>query len=95
MVRPAGISPSSSGGQEAVEIQVDPAVESLRRLSLGTSRARWQGRTRRLRGVGSEFESLRDYRPDDDSRWIDWKATARRRRLTSREYQVEIGRAHV
>jgi uncharacterized protein (DUF58 family) len=45
--------------------------------------------TRRLRGVGSEFESLRDYRPDDDSRWIDWKASARRRKMTSREYQVD------
>jgi uncharacterized protein (DUF58 family) len=75
---------------EPLEIRVDPPVEPLRSLSLDTSRSRWQGgQTRRLRGVGSEFESLRDYRPDDDSRWIDWKASARRRRLTSREYQVD------
>jgi uncharacterized protein (DUF58 family) len=75
---------------DAVELRVDPPVDSLRRLSVDTSRARWQGgRTRRLRGIGSEFESLRDYRPDDDSRWIDWEATARRRKLTSREYQVD------
>jgi uncharacterized protein (DUF58 family) len=75
---------------DAVEVRVDPPVEPLRRLSLDSSRTRRQGgAVRRLRGVGSEFESLRDYRPDDDSRWIDWKATARRRRLTSREYQVD------
>jgi uncharacterized protein (DUF58 family) len=75
---------------EAAEIRVDPPVEPLRRLSLDSSRTRRQGgAVRRLRGVGSEFESLRDYRPDDDSRWIDWKASARRRRLTSREYQVD------
>lgn len=73
-----------------VEIRVDPTVEPLRRLSLNTQRTRWQGgHTRRLRGVGSEFESLRDYRPDDDFRWIDWKASARRRTWTSREYQVD------
>jgi uncharacterized protein (DUF58 family) len=74
----------------AREVRVDPPVEALRRLSLDANRARWQGgRTGRLRGVGSEFEALRDYRRDDDSRWIDWKATARRRKLTSREYQVD------
>lgn len=72
------------------EARVDPPVDALRRLSLDANRARWQGgRTGRLRGVGSEFEALRDYRRDDDSRWIDWKATARRRKLTSREYQVD------
>jgi uncharacterized protein (DUF58 family) len=74
----------------ALETRVDPPVDALRRLSLDANRSRWQGgRTGRLRGVGSEFESLRDYRADDDSRWIDWKATARRKKLTSREYQVD------
>jgi len=69
----------------AREIRVDPAVDPLRRLSLDTQRTRWQGeQTRRLRGVGSEFESFRDYRPDDDFRWIDWKASARRRRRACR-----------
>jgi uncharacterized protein (DUF58 family) len=48
-----------------------------------------------MRGVGSEFESLRDYRADDDFRWIDWKASARRRELTSREYQVDEHQAVV
>jgi uncharacterized protein (DUF58 family) len=43
----------------------------------------------RLRGQGTEFESLRDYQPDDDVRHIHWKATARRGKLTAIEYQVE------
>lgn len=47
------------------------------------------GRISPLGGAGREFESLRDYVPDDDFRRIDWKATARRGRLTSREYQIE------
>ena len=44
---------------------------------------------RRRRGQGLEFHQLRDYRQDDSPRQIDWKASARRRKLVSREYQDE------
>lgn len=40
-------------------------------------------------GEGREFESLRDYRRDDDFRYIDWKASAKKGRLISRQYQTE------
>jgi uncharacterized protein (DUF58 family) len=40
-------------------------------------------------GEGTEFERLRDYLPDDDFRRIDWKATARRHRPITVEYQTE------
>jgi len=43
----------------------------------------------RLRGVGTEFESLREYRDGDAFRLVDWKATARRGRLTVVQYEVE------
>ncbi len=43
----------------------------------------------RLRGAGSEFESLREYVPGDEYRRIDWSATARRNKLISRQYEVE------
>ncbi len=43
---------------------------------------------RRL-GMGTEFESLRDYVPDDEFRHIDWKATARRHKPTTRQYETE------
>ena len=46
-------------------------------------------RTVRRRGGENEFERLRDYRRDDDYRAIDWKATARRQKLITREYQHE------
>jgi len=45
----------------------------------------------RQRGEGTEFESLRDYVPDDEFRRIDWKATARRSKPVSRQYQPERG----
>lgn len=44
-----------------------------------------------LRGAGIEFSSLRDYLPDDDPRWIDWNATARRSKLVSKEFELERG----
>lgn len=42
-----------------------------------------------LRGRGTEFDRLREYRREDEYRNIDWKATARTRQLVSREYVVE------
>jgi uncharacterized protein (DUF58 family) len=41
------------------------------------------------RGAGHDLFSLRDYQPRDDLRHIDWKATARSRRLTVREFTSE------
>jgi uncharacterized protein (DUF58 family) len=41
------------------------------------------------RGEGREFESLRDYVRGDELRHISWTATARRGKLTTRQYQIE------
>ncbi len=41
------------------------------------------------RGEGREFESLRDYVRGDEMRHIAWSATARRGRITTRQYQIE------
>ena len=46
-------------------------------------------RAMRLRGQGTEFESLREYLPDDELRRIDWKASARRHTLVARQYDIE------
>lgn len=46
-------------------------------------------RSIRVQGIGREFESLRDYQSDDEMRRIDWKATARRGKLISRQYEAE------
>ena len=45
-------------------------------------------RTRRI-GQDSDFERLRDYTRDDNYRHIDWRSTARRRKLTVREFQSD------
>jgi len=43
----------------------------------------------RQRGVGTEFESLSEYRQGDDFRRIDWRTTARYRYPIVRRYQIE------
>ena len=41
------------------------------------------------RGAGHDLHSLREYQPRDDVRHIDWKATARQKRLFVREFTAE------
>ena len=48
-----------------------------------------QKRRLRLRGVGREFESLRDYQKGDELRNVSWTATARRGYLITRQFTVE------
>src|SRR5205085_9900108 len=48
------------------------------------------------RGAGHDLHSLRDYQTQDDVRHIDWKATARARRLMVREFTTEdLWRVHI
>jgi uncharacterized protein (DUF58 family) len=46
---------------------------------------------RKTRAPGTDFENLRPYIPGEDLRNVDWKATARRGALISRNKQVEKG----
>jgi uncharacterized protein (DUF58 family) len=46
-------------------------------------------RALRQRGEGQSFAGLREYALGDDPRHIDWKATARRQKLITREFSVE------
>jgi len=44
---------------------------------------------RRMRGEGTQFESLTDYQPGMDRRRIDWKSSARHVHLFAKEYETE------
>ena len=57
-------------------------AEALRRRDVGLKAIR------RL-GEGRLFESLREWVPGDDLRHIDWKATARRAKVITRQYEAE------
>lgn len=72
-------------------VPVYPDFSGLMPADMAANRSRQQhGRHSRLRpGDGQEFHQLREYRPGDTLRQIDWNATARRRSLISREYREE------
>ncbi len=73
-------------------VKVYPNLLDVRRYDLLLRRNRLQEiglRNTRQFGEGTEFERLREYLPDDEYRRIDWKATARRHRPVTVEYQTE------
>lgn len=72
-------------------VRVYPDVQAVRSWELLARQDRQHAllRTTRRLGGESEFEQLRDYSRDDEFRSIDWKATARRGKLTARQYQLE------
>lgn len=75
----------------AQTVKVYPDVRAVRTYELlaVTNREQSLFRASPRRGGESEFERLREYRREDEYRAIDWKATARRRTLIAREYQLE------
>ncbi len=78
--------------EAAERVRVQPGMEELRKERLpGLRPDLVTPGPRQIRrwGEGSEFESLREYRPGDDPRAVDWKASARRPELLVRQYQVE------
>lgn len=73
-------------------VKVYPNINEAKRHELYAQRNRqlMAGMRRtRLRGQGREFESLRDYVLGDELRHVSWTATARRGKLTTRQYQIE------
>jgi uncharacterized protein (DUF58 family) len=73
------------------EVKVFPDLSVLSRDALTLAHAEDQASRRviHIRAEGREFESLREYRPGDDRRSIDWKATARRGKPFVRQHQPE------
>jgi uncharacterized protein (DUF58 family) len=77
-------------------VRVYPALRTGEEQQILLARSRQidlQLRQARQRGLGRDFESLRDYREGDDLRDICWTATARRGTPITRQYQVERSQA--
>ena len=77
----------------AQRIRVFPAHEDSRNNTrfylLRARQIELQKRKLRMRGVGRDFDSLREYQAGDELRNISWTATARRGRLVTRQFTVE------
>jgi len=77
---------------KAETVKVYPNMRRAREMelkALGASSYLAVQRKAIRRGEGREFESMRDYVPGDEQRHISWTATARRSKLTTRQYQIE------
>lgn len=89
---PLGLIVRQGRAAAAGPVKVYPNLLEARRYNLMLRRSRLQElglRPSRTFGEGTEFERLREYLPDDDFRRINWKATARRHRPITTQYQTE------
>ena len=68
-----------------------PNVRSVRNAALHffTQEAIYGVKVQRHRGDGTEFSALREYVPGYDSRFIDWKHSARHHKLLCKEFDTE------
>ena len=77
------------------ELVVYPDLPAARRIAMAVARGRFLEGGQRGRGplgLGTDFESIRDYLPDDDVRQVNWRATARMGRPMSNQYRVDRDR---
>jgi uncharacterized protein (DUF58 family) len=76
------------------ELLVYPDLPAARRLALLVRRGALAGgvATRGPLGLGTEFESIREYLPDDDFRQVNWRASARLGRPMTNQYRIEQDR---
>jgi uncharacterized protein (DUF58 family) len=80
---------------EPAALSVFPDLLAARRLALSVRQGRFRDQGISARGplgLGTEFELVRDYLPDDDIRQVNWRATARLGRPMSNQYRTEQDR---
>jgi uncharacterized protein (DUF58 family) len=91
---PLGLAARQATRQVPGRIRSVPPFESRKHLPSRLARLRdLDGRSAvRVRGQGTEFDSLREYVRGDDVRSIDWRASARNRTVVVRTWQPERDR---
>jgi uncharacterized protein (DUF58 family) len=91
-VGPLGLVVRQSRYPAAADVKVYPNLVGVRKYDLLLRRNRLHElglRDARIFGEGTEFHRLREYLPDDAYRRINWKATARRAKPITTEYETE------
>jgi uncharacterized protein (DUF58 family) len=91
---PLGLMARTYRWQSKESVIVAPSIANVRRYRLLAMQHRLRDagvRVLRRRGEGTSFAGLREYALGDDPRLIDWKASARRQTLITREFSVEQG----
>ena len=93
-VGPLGLAARQGRHEAPWRVRVQPPFASRRFLPERLARLRQlDGQVAaRVRGAGTEFDTLRDYVDGDDVRAIDWRATARRSEVVVRTWRPERDR---
>lgn len=88
---PLGLGARQLQGDLDDEIRIWPNIAAVRSPALQTflKDAQFGLIARRMRGEGTQFESLAEYQPGMDRRRIDWKSSARHVHLYAKEYETE------
>ncbi|HMK62463.1 MAG TPA: DUF58 domain-containing protein [Acidimicrobiales bacterium] len=91
---PLGLGTCDHAVGDAVAVTVMPDLPKARRMADARRRGRTgeAGRVRTHLGMGTEFESIRDYTPDDDIRHVNWVATGRAGRPMANQFRVDENR---
>lgn len=92
---PLGLGRWDHGAGGETEVLVYPDLPAARRLALAVRQGRFRDPGRLSRGplgLGTDFQLVRDYVPDDDVRQVNWRATARMQRPMSNQFRVDQDR---
>jgi len=92
---PLGLAAWTHRVGEPADVLVYPDLPAARRLASAVRAGKFRDEGLRRRGplgLGTEFESIREYSPDDDIRQVNWRATARLGRPMSNQYRIERDR---
>lgn len=89
---PIGLGATQFDAGQPHEVRVLPDLIGARRIARAVADGRDPSLRRGPLGLGTEFESIRDYAPDDDIRQVNWRASERAGRPMSNVYRVEQDR---
>jgi uncharacterized protein (DUF58 family) len=92
---PLGLGRCTFAGEGEAPLLVYPDVVAAHRIVVAIRRGQFRDPGLRARGplgLGTDFESVRDYLPDDDVRQINWTASERTGRPMSNVYRIEQDR---
>lgn len=92
---PLGLVARYRAAGEPMELRVYPDLPAARRIATSVRQGKFSesGRLRRgPLGLGTDFEAIREYLPDDDIRQVNWPATVRMGRPMSNQFRMEQDR---
>lgn len=92
---PLGLASWTHEVGEELTVEVYPDLPAARRAAVAARLSVFRDpgfRGRGPLGLGTEFESVREYSPDDDIRQVNWRASAKLDRPMSNDYRLEQDR---